>query len=124
MTTINLKAIPPSTNHLYANVPGKGRVKSDRYRTWCQASGWDLKLQRPGRIEGEVELIIDMERTSSLSDISNRIKALEDLLVEHGVIEDDRHVVKVTIGWAPIKGCSVTVLPACGRAVPLLGTVS
>ncbi len=33
-TTVNLP-YPPVLNNLYANVPGKGRVKSERYRAWA-----------------------------------------------------------------------------------------
>lgn len=110
-TTITLASSPPSTNQLFANVAGKGRVKTVRYRTWKQAAGWDLAIQRPTKVGGEVALDIEIERTSMCSDVSNRVKALEDLLVTHGVIDDDRHVVDVRVRWSSIKGCRVTITP-------------
>jgi hypothetical protein len=45
-TTLQLSYMPPSVNTIYANVPGKGRVKSARYKTWLKAAGWDIAAQR------------------------------------------------------------------------------
>lgn len=112
MITINLSDLPPSTNGLFANLPGKGRVKTERYRTWLNAAGWQIKAQRPGRIAGEVSLAIAMKRPRANADLSNRIKALEDLLVEHQVIDDDQHVVSLTVRWREEPGCMVTVSAA------------
>lgn len=110
-TTITLSAPPPSTNNLFANIPGKGRVKSSRYRSWAIACGWDLKMQKPARVAGEVALDIEVERVSKLSDVDNRAKGCIDLLVAHGVIDDDRHVIDVRVRWASIKGCRITITP-------------
>jgi hypothetical protein len=40
--TFRLQHIPPSTNNLYANVAGRGRVKSSDYRIWAEnvAGAW------------------------------------------------------------------------------------
>ena len=108
--TITLSAPPPSTNNLYANTP-RGRIKSARYRSWIAAVGWDLKLQKVEKVGGQVALDIEVERTSACADVSNRVKALEDLLVAHGVIDDDRNVMDVRVRWASIKGCKVSITP-------------
>lgn len=114
--TIKLKSIPPSTNGLYANVAGKGRIKSDTYRTWRNAAGWDLKAQRIERFECPVYLTIIIGKLPSNADISNRTKALEDLLVEHGIIRGDnvRWVKGVNTFLAPIPfdGCEVSITEA------------
>jgi Holliday junction resolvase RusA-like endonuclease len=112
MITLKELPAPPSTNGLYRNVSGKGRVRTDRYATWANAAGWQINLQKPGKIAGKVELDIYVQRQRSGSDISNRIKAIEDLLVTMGVIDDDKNVERVSICWADVNGCTVTISPA------------
>ena len=82
--------MPPSTNALYANVSGKGRVKTAAYRQWIHDAGWQLQSQRPGRIEGRyhIEIILSFPSNARSIDLDN-VKAISDLLVKHGVIEDD-----------------------------------
>jgi crossover junction endodeoxyribonuclease RusA len=88
--------MPPSTNNLFVNVPKRGRVPSGRYRQWKTAAGLMLNVQRPHRVIGSVRVLIYVpEKTRG--DIDNRVKAVLDLLVAHGVIEDDKHVHSLTI---------------------------
>ena len=91
---------PPSTNELWRNRPG-GRVRTRVYDDWRGHAGWRLREQRPGCVAGSVLVMISVERGSAAADIDNRIKALLDLLVEHKVIEDDKHVVGLCAAWAP-----------------------
>lgn len=103
--------IPPSLNNIYVNVPGKGRVKSSRYRTWKTAAGWDVKLARIVQIGGPVHLSIIVEKPRGVrSDISNRIKPLEDLLTDMDVLVDDSQVMKVSAEWGDIKGFRVEIM--------------
>lgn len=111
MSVIKLPA-PPSTNNLYANRRGGGRKRTDRYNAWRNAAGWDVNRQSPMRVAGPVILDITCERPRVRSDVSNRIKAVEDLLVEHGIIEDDSKVVEVRARWGQVKGCEVRVWEA------------
>jgi Holliday junction resolvase RusA-like endonuclease len=95
--------IPPSVNGLYINVRGRGRVKSARYRAWLKHAGWELQAQK-GRMKtilGPVKVAIYAVRPKGqrAPDIDNIQKALLDILVEHKIIEDDRHVVKVSSEW-------------------------
>lgn len=92
--------IPPSSNHLFANIPGKGRVKTSAYRGWIKEAGWVLQAQRHDEIAGPVKVSIAVRRESSRSDIDNRIKALLDLLVRHHVIGDDRMVEELYVRWS------------------------
>lgn len=98
-TVIRLQHIPPSTNNLYANVPKRGRVKTDRYRTWLQAAGWDLKHYHNQRWTEPVYLTIAIGKLRANADVSNRVKAIEDLLVAHRIIPGD------TIQW--VKGVNI-----------------
>lgn len=116
ITTLKEIPVPPSTNALFRNVAGKGRVRTERYKTWAQAAGWAINMQKPQKISGPVALDITMERQRSTADLSNRIKGLEDLLVTMGVIDDDKHVQAIAIRWGDVPGCLVTI---CGMEVAL-----
>lgn len=89
MTVISLP-MPPSTNGLFINIRN-GRARSQRYDQWLQEAGWILKSQRPAAVAGKVVLSFTFEDRlkGPKYDISNRLKAAEDLLVSHGIIEAD-----------------------------------
>jgi Holliday junction resolvase RusA-like endonuclease len=109
---------PPSVNAMFANVPGRGRVKTKAYKAWRTAAGWELIAQLAQRrlnghrplFPGRVTLLIDLQR--GRGDASNRLKAAEDLLVTHHIIEDDRFVERCSIGWSDtVKGMQIVVSP-------------
>lgn len=118
---------PPSTNTLFRNVPGRGRVKTKAYKTWQNAAGWEVRrslisssavFPLPGRHSLKLELVKPDRRKR---DISNAIKAVEDILVEYGVIEDDSlvheiHVLQLPASEADFAGCRVTVESMAERA--------
>ena len=107
-------SMPPSTNTLYRNVPGKGRVRTARYRTWAVSAGWELKSQKPKPIDGPVDIRVAIGPPRKGWDADNRVKAVSDLLVEHRLIEDDSWptVRSVHAEWHPeIDGCVVSVFP-------------
>ena len=92
---------PPSVNALYANVPGKGRVKSARYRTWLNAAGWEIKAQKPGKVKGDYRLWLYCQRPDRRRrDLGNLEKPISDLLVAHGVVSDDSACVELHVYWA------------------------
>lgn len=92
---------PPSVNALYRNVASKGRVKTTAYYDYTTLAVTAIKRQRVPHIPGRVVMVIGVERARNTSDISNRIKALEDCIVKAGVIEDDRFVTATAITWLP-----------------------
>lgn len=104
---------PPSVNAMFANVPGKGRVKSKSYSAWKTEALWALKAQRPQSVEGEVSIWIGLVAPSKRAmDASNRIKSVEDLLVTGGVIPDDsgKYVRRVSAEWlASGEPCTVLI---------------
>lgn len=109
--------MPPSVNKLYSNVPGKGRVLTARYRTWRRAAMNELLTQPRERIEGPVTLRLLLPRAKRKGDASNRFKAVEDILVHMGLIDDDRFVESGSFAWADVPECQVTVEAAAqGRA--------
>lgn len=103
-------ATPPSTNNLYGNSRHGGRFKTRRYKAWIAEAGWQLVTQPRHSFPGDVVLHIRLGPRIPNADATNRIKAAEDLLVSHGIIVDDRHVVSATAEWADdVKGCEVTI---------------
>lgn len=114
MTVIELP-FPPSTNNMFIN-SSKGRFRSQKYEDWIQEAGWELKRQRPAKHVGPVELIFLFEdgRDNRKRDVTNLIKAPEDLLVKHGVIQaDDNSIVKgVSAYWNySVKGVKIVIVP-------------
>jgi crossover junction endodeoxyribonuclease RusA len=99
MTTI-LLPIPPSVNGAWINLPKGGRARSKKYTAWAKAAGWELLAQRPRKVIGPYEIRIILGNKRNRGDADNRIKSLVDLVVKHGIVEDDRRMVSVTCGWS------------------------
>lgn len=114
---INLSLpMPPSTNSLYRNAPGRGRVKTERYKTWIRAAMNEAMPQRQKAIPGPYQMVIllSAESRRTNADATNRIKAPEDLLKRLGLITDDRYAESVAVSWCdkvPAKTCRVLVWP-------------
>lgn len=90
---------PPSVNGLFFNA-SKGRVKTNAYKAWRNAAGQMILAQGRKRVHGRVSLAIAVTRPDRRKrDISNLIKAIEDLLVEMAVIDDDSLVQRLSIKW-------------------------
>ena len=90
-TFINLP-FPPSVNAMFRNLSGVGRVKTKRYKAWEEKAGWQLISQKPRKFRTPVNLLIVFGPKPGPSrswDMSNHVKAIEDLLVKHNVIDDD-----------------------------------
>ena len=107
---------PPSTNALRRM--GGGRfVSTTKYKAWQKEAGQLLELQRPGMVNGPIRLDIEVGRILTKKgkpdkrrrDLSNFVKPLEDLLVRHGVIDDDSKVEQFEVRWADRPDCRVTV---------------
>lgn len=104
MITIQSKHIPPGVNNLFANIPGKGRVASKRYKEWQAAAGWDFV--RKGSIKGPYTfaMVIDRSKRRKGSDLDGRAKAPMDLLVKHQIVEDDSLCEMITIRYGDADG--------------------
>lgn len=79
--------VPPSTNNLYANVPGKGRVKTARYSAWITVASALMMAAGP-RPQLSGAYFMDVSLPPGL-DLDN-IKALGDLLQSMGIVGNDR----------------------------------
>jgi Holliday junction resolvase RusA-like endonuclease len=105
--------MPPSTNVLFAG-NGKRRYKTKEYAAWIEEAGYAINRQKPEPIRGKVRILIEVAepKTNIAQDVTNRIKATEDLLVRHGIIQgdDQRYVRSVTAEWSRhIEGIRITV---------------
>lgn len=102
--------VPPSANKAWANNKGqgRGRIKTQEYRTWAVAMGYDInaamRSQKPITGPYSIEITIDRSRRHRLSDIMNREKVVSDILQAHGVIEDDNLCERGVIQWGEAQG--------------------
>lgn len=80
--------LPPSTNALYANVKGIGRVKTRAYRNFVRTAGLYINAQQPERFTGPVEIKISLP-ANNRADVDNRAKGILDVLVKCAVIKND-----------------------------------
>lgn len=111
---------PPTVNGLFVEVAGK-RIKTRSYREWRDEAGWAIKQQRVRHTAGPVRLMIQCVKPDNRKrDISNLTKAVEDLLVEMRVIDDDSMVMEVTTRWVNRgPACLVTVFVSPAELSPV-----
>jgi crossover junction endodeoxyribonuclease RusA len=86
---------PPTANNLFLT-RDRRRVRTPRYRAWQEAAGWELLVQRQGCVGGPWEAHIVLPNRLR-GDTDNYAKPILDLLVEHRVVDDDRHCRRLTI---------------------------
>ena len=104
--------LPPTTNNLFINVPGRGRVKSPKYREWCEEVSSEferLAVQTLFPVEVKIT-ICGGKGFRSDSDIANREKGIIDAIVAAEKIPDDswQYVQRVIIEYQhPVNKKSV-----------------
>lgn len=106
---------PPSVNALFANRKGgrgRGRYPTRAYVEWQREAGWELQRARPGRIDGAYNVLFELKPKRGRADLSNFWKAPSDLLVKHGIVTDDSLEREVTMRWAGVEGCRITLTKA------------
>ena len=108
-TSFELKTLPPSANKLFANGP-HGRHKTPFYKNWLESSGWEIKAQKPDCVKGAYSLKIRVGKTGKRRDLDNCIKALSDLAVNLGLVEDDSLCQKLEAEWMPTPGTHVMII--------------
>lgn len=115
MTVVSLP-FPPTTNNLYLNARGKGRVPTPRYSAWRTQALWEMRIQRVKPVTGPVHVHIRLVAPDKCRrDADNTFKAVLDALAKGGVIEDDSsaYVRRLSSEWAEAgEPCLVTITPA------------
>jgi Holliday junction resolvase RusA-like endonuclease len=89
------------------------------YDAWISECAWRLRAQNAPQIAGPILILVGVERTNKRADIDNRIKALFDVLVSQGVIEDDSKIVGFAAAWSPARDglARVAIMPAANLDV-------
>jgi Holliday junction resolvase RusA-like endonuclease len=108
---------PPSVNQYWRAVKGRN-ILSEKARKWKKLAEQQLMTQKIEMMEGPAVIIIHLyPPTRRKYDIDNRVKAILDLLVKCGIIEDDdnEHVVQLTVKHAAVcrdnPGAKIAVMP-------------
>ena len=106
---------PPPLSACYINARGPGRVKSKRYMAW--QSLCKLYLPRPERpIAAPVAVVYDFHRPDNRRrDVFNLEKAVSDLLVDAGILEDDSQIWDGRVRWGGAAPVTVRI-EALGEA--------
>lgn len=103
--------LPPSANALV--MPLRGRlIKSKVGREWAKTAAAILGKASPP-LEGALSLYASFKVRSVSSDVSNRIKALEDALVAAGFMFDDCQVVQIQARKSIVTQGSVVDAERC-----------
>lgn len=113
MTAYDLPA-PISTNALFFNLPRGGRAKTEKYKKWIADARWSLLAQRARPVAGQVRLKFLVGEKVKI-DPDNALKSCIDVLVAHGVIENDspKFVRGISLEWSSeIDGVRVIIEPA------------
>lgn len=108
---------PPSVNNLYVNA-GRRRVMSARYKAWFSLACVSVKDTHRQNV-GPYALAIALKRPDKRRrDLGNLEKAVSDLLVECGVIQDDSLCERITLTWDHgIKADCVVIVIPCPEAM-------
>jgi Holliday junction resolvase RusA-like endonuclease len=112
LTTLTLP-FPPSVNNLFIN-RGKKRIRSPGYSAWSDLAGYQINRQKPLPVIGPVKLVYEFQegQDNRRRDIDNLAKPVNDILVEHGIIEaDDNRIVRaMDLRWSrEVVGVRITV---------------
>jgi Holliday junction resolvase RusA-like endonuclease len=105
--------LPPSVNALYKNTP-HGRAKTNNYLDWITLARSALRKQKARPLFDPVRITYQVSEKSRI-DLGNHEKPLTDLLVFHGIIENDskQFVRGISLEWSSqVEGVRVIIEPA------------
>jgi Holliday junction resolvase RusA-like endonuclease len=108
---------PISVNGMYRNARGRGRVKTERYKTWRQAAGWEAKSSGPLRpVKGPVHITLYVSEDGVRNmDLDNTAKGYLDLFVTLGVIEDDNRKIVRSLNLSWVSGPGYAIIQSIGE---------
>lgn len=94
---------PPSVNRLWRATKGGKVYRSAEYVNWVKATLWEIKIQaKAKRVSGAYKLtILAVKPDKRKRDIGNLEKAVSDVLVHSGVIDDDHLCEWIDARWVP-----------------------
>ncbi|MCA2013495.1 RusA family crossover junction endodeoxyribonuclease [Cereibacter sphaeroides] len=109
---------PISTNNLFRNVPGKGRVVSAEYASWRKTTRDAIHANQPPRFTLPVTISLFVgEKGVGQMDSDNTAKAYLDALVKAKVIPDDsrKWVRGIAVHWVPGMAGAVAEIRVASR---------
>jgi crossover junction endodeoxyribonuclease RusA len=112
--------LPPSVNDMWANVPGKGRVRTAKYREWRKLALAEAMPQLVGarRINGLFKGTIHIAMPNG-GDLDNRVKACWDICKSAGAIKDDKGLIAMAVYRCHGKaGVRIHLQPATEDEIP------
>lgn len=110
---------PPSVNSMFGQAPGQQRYPSAAYKKWQNAADWTILTKRPPRVPGPVHILFEFQDGNRQRDVSNHIKAPEDTLVKHNIIDGDHNKVvrHIEAKWTDeVEGVRITITPLARAA--------
>lgn len=104
-------ALSPTTNNLFVNVKGKGRVPSAEYMRWTRLAKVALSKVQAQAMGGQFNALVRVP-AKMRGDVDNRAKAILDILKKAQLIRDDKFCDALTVmrshAVAP-RTCIVTI---------------
>jgi len=107
-------SLPPSINALWKRTRS-GMRRSDAYVAWLALAAMETRQQKPGCIVGPYCLSVQLARPDKRKrDLDNfSFKAINDLLVQQGVVADDSLCEMLSSRWVTTgEGVAVRVSKA------------
>ena len=108
---IALPERPPPLSACFTNHKQRGRVKTPRYRAWETLCAPTMqKVSEAEKFVGTVAVKYRFKRTDRRKrDLGNLEKAMSDILVKHGIIEDDSLIVDLHLAWGGDSQAEITI---------------
>ena len=112
---INL-SFPPSVNGMFVtDWRTKRRCRSKKYKAWADFNIWVAHAEGE-KVGGRVKVLYEFGRPDKRRrDVANYEKAVSDLLVSAGIIEDDSLIEEMTLRWADVEGVEITITQLEGK---------
>ena len=107
---------PVPLSACFTNVKGRGRVTTARYKAWTETSLWLIKSQRVKPVDGPVSIYVRLVAPDKRHrDAGNCDKAVCDVLVKAGIIQDDsnRYVRRLTYEWQEEGPACLVIIQRC-----------
>ena len=95
--------LAPTINQCFVMNAGRGKDRrtSPIYTAFQWEAALELKAMQPKpRVEGKYSIRLSWPEKDR-ADVDGRVKAAMDILVKHGVTDDDRHCVQVSAERSP-----------------------
>jgi crossover junction endodeoxyribonuclease RusA len=118
---------PPGVNNLYANI-GRRRIPTARYKAWREGAALAVRAQGVRGLKGPFCIALEYTPPDRRRvDLDGRAKAVLDLLVSTGIIEDDHLARRILLAWSeapPSKPGFVSIIIRQAAVSPAVTAVA